>query len=373
MTTKNKRLIIVILCSFLGGLLFSFTSGSKTEPDNQKKDSLKKTLPSTVKNRKTTSPAFSSVKKNSPSMIALIRQLQGTPDIETLNELFDEAFHPKNGLLIHTNSKKWLIVNKWGKEAPKQGLAKLENIKDDGLNYLFPLFSGWASKNPEAAMAFYEENYKKDPQKYPYRILNAIISEYAKQSPKKAWDYLTAQTNVLSEEELQKSQNIFLRAVSQKNPELIPEFAQSIGRNKMEKDAYLVGIGWGMHNPESKEWLKYLSDDNKIKVEAGIIMGATQGNLEQISSQLSSIPPENKIKVITELANNLQDSGGLNIYPKINWIVDNLPEAEMTEELQARLQSSLREDPKDSKSWIDSLPSGKKKSFLQKLYNQNQN
>lgn len=305
----------------------------------------------------------------------LLNRLLGKVDVEELNVLFNEAFDPDTYVEFLSERKRILIIQKWGELAPLQGLQKLEETPD-GKNYLFPLFSGWVSKNPEAAIACYEERFRKD-ERYSPIVLNAIIGEYALQSPEKAWNYLLSYEGEISSGLTQKIKQRFLEATAESHPELIPDMVKRVGlppahdkvnlRN-MGAAFYKMGVQWGKHNSESREWLENLPDEFKRRADAGRIMGITNGDVDKINDYLLPLSPEDQKNTAKELWLYVW-SGGIDLPNRIDWIMESLPASEIDGSIEHKIMAWQSWDYERSQAWIDSLPSGAKKERLQKWQN----
>lgn len=296
-------------------------------------------------------------------------RLQGNLTIEDLNALFNEAFDPNEYEEYSSEKKCSQVIQKWGQIIPLQSLKKLEETPG-GTDYLFPLFSGWASKNPDAALAYYEEHYKEDS-KHSAIILNAIIGEYASQSPEKAWSYLFSQESDFLPDHFHKIKQTYLKAVALNHPEQIPEliektelFSEQATYQNETYLAYETGLCWGEHDTESREWLKKLPYEERIQAEAGRIMGITKGDTKKIEALLSTLPLEDQVNITRELAPKII-SNGLDTKERLDWLVNSSLEAKDLERLSSQVKRYFFWD-ESSKNWVDSLPPGEKKMLFQK-------
>lgn len=315
--------------------------------------------------------ASSSTEQKTLNMVILMQKLEKKLSIEELNSLFDaEVTGDELSKQVQREIMKRLVIKKWGELAPKQCLEKLETTKG-GKDYLPSLFSGWASKNPEAALAFYEEYYKGEKSQYSTDTLNTIIREYAKHSPEKAWSWLETHEKDISKKAFQENKLSFLTAISQKNPELIPQYIAKVDMDKNSSEAYSIGVNWGNHNSEPAEWINSLTGESKFSAEAGRIMGITKGNLEKMNDIIRELPAADQGMVIKNLAQKVLNNGGLDIPERVNWIMDSLPPSEIYKEVQFTIETWMREDRKDAKAWLDTLPDGEKKELLMNSYNRN--
>lgn len=367
MWTNKKNVVLVIAGAFLASFAAGMYSGNIASEED------------TVPNREPRKNGFNISKKTllhasstseaevNNDIITFMEGLKKTQSLDELHQALEEASDPARTDPFQSDIKKWMIMQKWGEIAPHQGLQKLEEMKN-GTDLLFPLFAGWASKNPEAATSFYETNYIGKSHTYSSRILNAIVSEYAAYSPEKAWNWLQSIKDSIPTEEFEKSKKKFLQAASQKNPQDIPQYITEVGYADLGEEIYYVGMNWGNHDLASKEWINQLPDNIRPKAEAGRIMGITKGNLEEIDKLLLETPPKDQLAVKKELARSLRDIGGPQMQSRISWIIDSLPEEAISQDQRDFIGSWLQSDRKDGKEWIDSLPSGKKKDFLQKCY-----
>ena len=298
------------------------------------------------------------------NMLSFIKKLRGTPTPEEMNQLYEDAFHPVPPFTFDIDTKRWMVIEKWGAVAPLQGLEKMQQLSSQ-YDYIFPLFSGWASKNPEAAAAYYDEHYKKEAQ-YSQRIINAIISEYAAHSPDKAWQWLCSQEREFPESKLDTAKSRFFDTVAQKYPERIPDLVKQMGENQISREsAYMAGTAWGLQNSGIGDWMSKLPEESRVQAKAGYIMGITKGNIEKVEEQLFSVPQEEKMKITRELAEHLQNRGTMDKAEQINWIMDTLPESEVTDCFSLGIGYWMRKDRKGAAELIQSLPPGRKKDLLQ--------
>lgn len=366
-TIINKNFIFIIailfIISFLSGMNYDkFYYKNKKNLSTEKTSAKIKNYPL---NKKTHETITANRTKKKLDMVILMQKLQQSKDADSLNKLMNESMSLNR---LSRNLMLYLTVKQWGKIAPMQCLAKLESI-DGGLEYISPLFSSWADRNPEAAISYYETHYMGKVSELSSDALSSIIMKYAKFDLKKADFGLNSHANTLSKEELESGKKALLYAVSEKNPELLPQYISNMEEECIKEMAYVLGINWGNHTIERGKWIDSLPKDSRIKAEAGRIMGLTKGDPSKINDHTLELPLDDVVNVSKELAHFVFYDGDGIITDRINWIADNLPEKDISSDLKSRITIWMREDRKNAKSWLDSLPPSSKKDMFQQLYN----
>ena len=373
MLTRKKALIMVMAVPFFVAYLLGVNvSSSFTKGDERKKETPKADA-TQYKPVKLLNNSIEGQKKENNTRLSIAdfqRRLRGNIKMEDLKELFDQAFDAQNYEEYLSDKKRAMVMQKWGEMAPMQGLEKLKDIPD-GADFLSSLFSGWASKDPLAALACYEENYTGDVV-YSATILSSIIGEYALQFPEDAWNSLTSHQEGIPPHLFDKVKYRFLKATAQSNPELIPEMVEKVGisteptnQHFMKSILYNVGVNWGKHNVESREWLEKLPSELKGHAEAGRIMGITKGDLEKIDEYFYQLPLEDRSDTLYELVGPLLN-GGLDRAERVNWIINSQISEDGLMQIRGNMERWFRWDSKNSVPWIESLPPGERKELLQK-------
>lgn len=296
-----------------------------------------------------------------PSFASRLQKVRTSEELEKLfNELIASSstkdFDPKMSLLLE----------KWGAIAPKQALSKVENCKG-ALSWSYPVFLGWASKNPEAAASFYNEAQSKYV-KNNFLVIIAISGQWAKYSPDKALDWLDSQKGKTASRELQYGKNVIIREYANKSPEKIPDFIGQLSEIDKENNAYLLAERWAQYDANSVDWIEKLSEKGQLKAEAGRIMALSQGDLDNIKNQLSAFDNEKQSGILKELVYPLLDNGQPDMSARVEWIMDTMKEPLSNFGIKYRINEWLLEDRVEAKKWIDSLPDDKKKKQLQDLY-----
>lgn len=367
MITKNKYFFLFIVIAFIGSFLWGMNYNKITTPDEikyGKKDSFIISTKKPTKSAKNT--PITPLHQNKGHMIALMQKLKQTKDSDRLSELFDECKSVQN---FRQYYMLYLVVKKWAEVAPLQCLAKLE-ATEGGMDHLSCLFYNWTAKNPETAIAYYEKNYMGRTQAFIPNTLKSIINEYAKIDLKKATTWLHSHEQTLTREEWREGKKALLSAIAAKSPDLVPQHISDIDKEDIKEMAYELGLKWGDHTTEQGEWINTLSDDSRIKAEAGRIMGITKGDISKINDHILNLSPNDIIRVNQELAYYVLNESEGNIPEKINWIMENLPEKDISTEIQQNITIWMREDKTNAEKWLNTLSSGSKKDLLKKLYDQ---
>lgn len=302
------------------------------------------------------------------NMLVFMQRLQKARTTDEFGKLFDEKLPGTDtATLLQEEVMKRMVIKKWAETAPMQCLQKLES-SEEGTKFLFSLFSGWTSKDPDSSISFYEENIRSNKNNDSIKILAAIMTEYTKLFPEKAWNWLESQNDKLPKSLIYGNKLNFLSAVSQKNPELIPDYIEKTGSLDLSKIAYYLGKGWGDHNAESKEWMENLPYNSKLQAESGWIMQTCKGDIEKIHEKLANFTEKERTDILNILAPRLLNAGALNIEEQVGWIIDNVPEEKMSSDIKFAIRSWMKEDGIAAKNWLDALPLGNQKTFLEKLY-----
>lgn len=323
------------------------------------------------------SPQTQTSSRNKDGTIATIRflkRLHGSSKLEEITALFEEVFPESAYSWYATDIMRVSLMEKWGELAPLQGLESLEGLEalnltyKNGRDYTPALFSGWARKDPEAALAFYTEHYKDaDPEK-SQAILSSIMSSYAAQSPQEALAWLALHKDSLAPDVFKHAHNACLLSRASNAPSSIPDLVKTMDSEDLSEKIYGLGYAWGASNAESREWIDALAPEQKAKAEAGRIMALSQGDLGQIKETLATMPPERRAEIARELADKVFHFGGLDLHERIDWIAESLPSSEIPEDLKSSIGSWLRRDIKDGTLWMESLPEGASKNLLEECY-----
>ena len=363
---RKKVLVILMAGSFWAAFVYALNWGDIFPKTVYEKEDIS----SRITERRIQNSVSKVPKKDEyDGFVFFMKRLQGKPSIDELEKLFEEVFYPENGYTNTSLFQQEMVVRKWGEVAPRQCFEKLKEMKQ-GVNFLFPLFSGWAGKDPDAAISFYEEKARTDLEFAKGRadMLKAIVSEYARFSPLLAWDWLLSHKDDILEKEFADSKYLFFRCFPLEHPELIPEFVKRVDVEEIGDNLYAMGVGWGESQAGLPEWIMLLPEENRAIAQAGLIMGESHGNLDVINKKLSQIPKENKIKVIRELADPVLDAGAVDMLVRVNWIIDSLPQSEIPNSVKGTVTSWFERNTEEAKVWIDGLPIGEKRELLQKWY-----
>lgn len=300
----------------------------------------------------------------------VMKELKENPSVEKLEAMFDREFQQEKHEFFSDsfNAQKWLIVEKWAEIAPKQCFLKLKETGNEP--YFYSLFYSWAKKNPEEAIAFYEENVSRESDVLAANITGAIVYQYAAHSPEKAWNWLAAQEKYLSPENLEQIKGDLVEVVAQRHPKELSRYFNELGDREKERVAYKVGQELGKTPPGYDEWLGTLSQPLQAKIEAGRIIAASGGSLSVLQEQLSQYSPEERERIAPQLALGLLETGGQDMRERVSWVLDTIPEEKLDGEAVFIIVVWLQEDVKNTKEWVDSYPAGEKKNRLLKWRNE---
>lgn len=309
--------------------------------------------------------------------LSLIQKIRGNLSLEDLNDLFEDIFSDNYSWVAHGDMRE-MIMEKWAELAPLQGLAKLRELYPEESEFLrnaslvLPsFFSKWASKDPEAALSYYE-GYFMDATHEGTTIshtLNGILSQYASYSPQKAWDWIEAHQGSLSPEVYETARSSFLIAIAEKHPEKIPAYIKDIHVKDINAPsqaglAYNLGIELGKSTSPTGEILKEFPDVLQTQIQAGMLMGQTQGNWESVKSALASMSKDEQSLLVPLLAPDVLSKGALDMQERIEWVIDSLPRPQLEGECLSLVKDWMSDNPEKAQQWIISLPEGDKKETL---------
>lgn len=345
--TRKKSVAFLLLFSFSSALLlgrsFSSTSGwnSLWSSNSQSSAGEKSSRFQLVGSKK--DKLFHTDVRNQESndMLTFLAAIKGYSDSEELSELFDRLFspHPVPSWLSHRN-KQMILIDKWARTAPMQCLEKMREYKCEKA-YIDVFFEGWASKDPIAAIEFYEEHYKRNASyKQHANIVKSLVFSYGQHSPEGAWNWLSEQKETISSQKYQDASDVLLRAIAWDHPDQLPDFLNKTKSSLKAETAYQAGSSWVMSESEFRDWLTTLPENARVSAEAGRIARITQGNLEKMQSELSQLPSDKKISLIKELAN--YNFNGSNQKGRIKWFLESIPEGERTEEFMSNVDAWMR-------------------------------
>lgn len=362
--SRDKKIVILIsVGSFLAGFFFVFEGNSfknKNEITSQKKsyDSVVSTTKKAISR-----PAEYFSGKNYAD---LSKKLQGNLTSDDCARLFEEEFDfiKKTNTILFITPKMYLILQKWGEVAPRQALEKI-TIHENANHWVGPLFSSWAKKNPEAAVAFYAESQDRFVGKNP-AVLYAISSQWAQHAPEKAWEWLQAQKGKKAEfgRQFLNSEDSVVSIISYQHPEKALAFLKNLDADILERNAYVLGQNGEKFSPGSDEWMNKLSEKSRSQAEAGRIMAQTKGDLDEIKKQISTFDEEKQKILAQNLSYPLLEESRLDIRDRIDWIMDFIPEESLPDITDFFIKKHLLEDKANAEKWLDSLPPGKKKDRL---------
>lgn len=297
-------------------------------------------------------------------------KLQANPNLDSLFQLLDEALEirPRGYGGMSESFELLLILKKLGETAPLQGLHRLSSIKGHE-TLMGPLLAGWASKDPEAAIKYYEDHKNGFPEKQQAWLLKEILKEYAQLDPGKALKYLNLRSESFKPYESVMLRNQIVRSICWNHPELIPRYINELNlaeeKTNNEDYLFLLGKAWGEHTQSSSEWLNDLPPRNKLLAESGRIMGITEGKIDEIDKELSQFSDQDQITIKENISIRLLFNGGKNMEERATWIIDFWPESSMSR-IELPIKMWMAEDTRAAKKWINLLPAGKKKEMLEK-------
>lgn len=373
MVNQKKLLFFISLLTCTMGYLFSWGWESITVPDNVPKaptiSSPSKKRFSLSGNNRTESHSFIKTSNNQDaekgSLYLFVKKLHGNLEPHEYSTLFDELL--SSSFSSESSLKMSLLLNKWGKTAPRQALEKILGMEDVNVYWIPEILGYWAEKDPDNAISFYLESQDSRIKANPY-IVRYLCGNWAKHDPRKAWDWLHAQKGGLLDSHFQWAKNSIACSVADHHPEQIPEFIKKLNDRDLEGTVYFLGEKWGEIHPESSEWVERLDESKRIPAEAGRIMGSAKGELKNILTLLSSFDKEQQTAIAKELAIPLLAPGGLDTKDKVDWILDTIPEEQLNTSIRKNIQKWLYEDRAEAEKWINSLPTGSKKEKLQKMF-----
>lgn len=165
------------------------------------------------------------------------KKLQANIDVDTLFELLEEALNRRaqRSAGLSESFELVMVLRRLGEVAPLQGMEKLLDIKG-GEDLMPALFAGWASKDPEAVLKYYDEHNKKFKEREKGWLFKEILREYAHHAPQKAWACLHERKEGCSQYVVTDLYRQFVSALCRSHPDLIPQYAQ---------DKELIGAGNG--------------------------------------------------------------------------------------------------------------------------------
>lgn len=362
--SRDKKIVSLIsVGSFLAGFFFVFEwDGSKNQNEDTSQKNSYDAVPDTTKKAVSRPAEYFSGK----SYADLSKKLQGNLTSDDCARLFEEEFDfiEKTNTILFITPKMYLILQKWGEIAPRQALEKI-TIHENATHWVFPLFSSWAKKNPEAAAAFYAESQDRFVGKNP-AVLSAISSQWAQHAPEKAWEWLQSQKGKKAEfgRQFLNSEDSIVSIISYQHPEKALTFLNNLDADILERNAYILGQNAEKFSPASDEWMNKLSAQSRIQAEAGRIMAQTKGDLNEIKKQISTFDEEKQKIIAQNLSYPLLEESRLDIRDRIDWIMDFIPEDSLPDITDFFIKKHLLEDKVNAEKWLNSLPPGKKKDRL---------
>lgn len=302
-------------------------------------------------------------KQNYTDLSTFLITLQNKKTSFELKNLFYELL--ENPVTEQNAQRLFLLLKRWGEVAPRQGINVLleENFPDYWISILL---SGWASKDPEAVVQFYEKS-SESKIKFNDFILNNLPAIWAKTAPLDAWKWFEKQ-------EFEKtifyniSKNNLISAIAKMHPDVLPDFIPSLSPEDIENNAFFLNLQLNLSNQGDIERLVALSSEGKNKALAGQIIAKTNGNPKQTTQELELHSEKIQQSVAPIMATSIFSFANCSMEEKAQWILDHVKEPLSHPYLQNRFREWLHENRNESKQWIDSLPSGKIKNELMKLY-----
>lgn len=124
------------------------------------------------------------------------------------------------------------LCERWGELSPKKALQDIRAMNKVNFSGTYSIFVGWASKNPEAAFAYYLNEYRENsPPKERLFILEYMVERVAGHySPDSIWEVLSR----ASKRERRDAIPHLLRGVAETQPERVKEFVEKIGEEAFE-------------------------------------------------------------------------------------------------------------------------------------------
>lgn len=367
MLSPRTILICASTCAFAVGLFFSL-AGEKQDTASPKTAGTSKYRfgsPESKGEKQAVDPAQ---RDSASAYSSFSKRVQNTRTSEELERLFDEQLtFSDEAFALKMN----LLLEKWGEIAPKQALEKIKSAQDSSF-WMSSVFQGWAQKNPEAAAHFYKES-QEHKIKNNFLILSAICQKWANHDPQKAWEWLNAQKEFQRAAGFQFAQRALFDNLASNSPQKALQLFQNLKSTDKDKFAYILGEKCAPLLAESPEWRNQLPENALIKAEAGKIMTLSNGDFNSIKTQLAALDPNQKEKIITELAAPLLLTGLPDIPDRVHWLMESLPDPLSRYEVRSAVNDWFLEDPIEASQWLDSLPAGKNKDKLLKIYQNKQN
>lgn len=363
---SNKIYIIVIIFFYILFFIFGYNSSDSTAGIS-KMNTIKETPPSV---RRAFTNNSSLEKYNFTSIGHFYQKLNDKININTLNELFIEAFDDEKYYPFVSESKQAALMEKFGEILPLVGLQKLSEVSN-GMIFVGSLFKGWSSKNPDAAFNYYNDHLKnKSP--YAFVALNAIIQGYTLHSPSNAWNKLTLMEKDISSVQFSELKKSYNQAVVDNHPALIPDIIAQVNFSNPDEveqlDDYIfkAGLNWAKHNQKSRDWIESIPDEKiRLRADTARIMGITKGNVDLIDQELNMFNNEEsqKIKSSVCLAAFFSQTDKTKV---IDWAFNTFTEESLPPGSETVFRRWIFVDYNAAIKWIHSLPQSPKKESLNK-------
>lgn len=362
MLSPRTILISASACAFAVGLFFSL-DGKKHDQANQK--------PAGTSKYRFGSPELKGEKQavnplqvaSASTYSAFAKRVQEARTSEDMERLFDEQLTISDETFALTMN---LLLEKWGEIAPKQALEKIKSAQGSSF-WMSSVFQGWAQKNPEAAAHFYKES-QDHKIKNNFLILTTICGKWVNHDSQKAWEWLNTQKEFHNASAFQFTKRGLFDSLASNSPQKALHLFQNLEATDKDEFAYILGEKCAQLLAESAEWRNQLPENALIKAEAGKIMTLSKGDFNSIKTQLATLDPNQREKIITELAAPLLLTGYPDIQNRLHWLMESLPDPLSRPDIKSAINDWFKEDPIDARQWLDTLPAGKNKENLLKIY-----
>lgn len=278
-----------------------------------------------------------------------------------LETLLEYPFDSDNGNYLMAMA---VLLSYWGEHDQVQVMDVIRNLPpgwDILRGGMFQYFlKAWTDKNSTEALAYYS-NPQNNLFIYQDQILPALASQQTRQSPDKAWDWLSRLTN--KEQELALPE--FFKGIVDTHPERMAEFMNKMNpssqwetypqSNEQRNIETIVSQWAGKDYSSAEKWVESLPENWKSPAIPALTAQKAKEDLgealKMISSQSKRLQEESAEKVAYVLFRLEND------YEKgLSWV--NEVEKVNKDINLGRYYSAFDHDPVQTKQRIEELPEG---------------
>lgn len=273
-------------------------------------------------------------------------------EFRRISTLMDGGFDPAE------MPKFLLLVSRLGELAPKSALDLLGQTGFQGMMLRPTLFRSWIARDPENAVAYYNEN-KDSLSTAPWMSYNGsdIPSTLAREWAQRDLNAALNWVNTLPVADQHNARTAIIADLAKSNINSALEQWNKLPESERSKASSKLAQTWALQDPTAAmAWINSLPEKDRFMPQISALQSMSLKDIDQTALYVNQLGSQNqKDDAIRQIGFNLASK---NPQAAIDWIsAVNNPKA--TESFIPAIASQLTfSNPTKAVSWIESLPSG---------------